>query len=657
MRLKWTVLAAAGLGVLLTAESGTLANQRNGQSQRPKRRDPNPPQPPGKQRPKPPKRRPIDPPKSQRRPTSQPSKRPTFQPKRPAAQPPKRPTFQPKRPTPKRPTSKPDRPTFQPKRPTVQPPKRPTFQPKRPTSNETPKRPSSRPKFQPKRPVVKPPTLPGGKKPTFPGIRPPRKPGGGKPKSKTPQRPGFKRPARPGGGKTPPKTGKRPTFPGIKRPRFPGIRVPKVPVTGKSKRPGSRPGIVGGRRPRSPRNSQQRIEEMRRRSRELQRQLFVTRNRRQAATLRRTRDWQQWQRDNYRRYSWVRGRWGGSWTSRWDRYWERRWRRRYPAVLIVGATLWGMNRVGYQFGYQDYYNPYAGDPIVVGGTTIDYSQPLCQPIADGEEGGPQDQEPRMFVLARQAFMQGNYPVALSDVNAALKDAPQDTTMHEFRALVLFAMGEYKQAAAPLNAVVAVGPGLDWTSLRALYPDAATYTRQYRALEKYVTDNPKDAAAHFVLGYHYVTLGHNSHALTEFRQAADLAPKDAVARQMVAMLSKGEPKDDPAEADQEKPIETAAGAKTTISLEQFTGTWTAKRDKESFTLVMTQDDHFTWTHVAADGKKTEIKGVYAIKDGALALEPDTGGVMLANVSFKGDRDMNFRMVTDDDKDPGLSFSKS
>jgi Tetratricopeptide repeat len=415
--------------------------------------------------------------------------------------------------------------------------------------------------------------------------------------------------------------------------------------------------FISGQRHRISRQTSAKVraELARRRSRELARQLQISRNRqtRQTITTRRVRDWQLWQRDNYRRYSWVRGRWGGSWTSRWDRYWERRWRRRYPAVLIVGATLWGMNRIGYQFGYQDYYNPYAGDPIVVGDTTIDYSQPLCQPIADG----PQEQEATSFALARKAFMEGNYPLALSDVNAALKDSPQDAMMHEFRALVLFAMGEYKQAAAPLNAVVAVGPGLDWKSLRGLYPDAATYTKQYRALEKFVTDNPKDAAGHFVLGYHYVTLGFNSYALKEFQQAAELSPKDAVARQMVAMLSKGESKDDPNEADQEKPIETAAGAKTSISLEQFTGTWTAKRDKATFTLVMTQDDHFTWTHVAADGRKSEIKGVYAIKDGALALEPDSGGVMLANVSFKGDREMNFRMVSDDDKDPGLSFSKS
>jgi tetratricopeptide (TPR) repeat protein len=436
----------------------------------------------------------------------------------------------------------------------------------------------------------------------------------------------------------------------------------------KTRTGGTLPGagsFASGQRHRTSRrtSAQARLELARRRSRALARQLQISRQRsaRQTVALRRTRDWQQWNADYYRRYRWSRGRWGGSWVSRWDRYWERRWRRRYPTVLVVGSTLWGMNRIGYQFGYQDYYNPYAGDPVALGGgATIDYAQPLCQPIADGantDQGGPQDQEPQMLVLARQAFMLGNYPQALSDVNAALKDAPQDAMMHEFRALVLFAQGDYKQAAAPLNAVLAVGPGLDWKSLRGLYPDAATYTKQYRALEKFVTDNPKDAAGHFVLGYHYVTLGFNSYAVKEFQQAADLSPKDGVAKQMVAMLTKGESKDDPNEADQEQPIETAAGAKATISLEQFTGTWSAKRDKDSFKLVMTADDQFTWTFTAADGKKTEIKGVYAIKDGALALEPDSGGVMLANVSFKGDKEMNFRMVSDNDKDQGMTFSKS
>ena len=41
--------------------------------------------------------------------------------------------------------------------------------------------------------------------------------------------------------------------------------------------------------------------------------------------------------------------------------------------------------------------------------------------------------------------------------------PNDASLHEFRALVLFALGQYEQAAATLYAVLSNGPGWDWTT--------------------------------------------------------------------------------------------------------------------------------------------------------------------------------------------------
>ena len=45
---------------------------------------------------------------------------------------------------------------------------------------------------------------------------------------------------------------------------------------------------------------------------------------------------------------------------------------------------------------------------------------------------------------------------------------------------LFAQGKYEQAAAPLYAVLSVGPGWDWTTLSGMYPDVDTYTGQLRS---------------------------------------------------------------------------------------------------------------------------------------------------------------------------------
>ena len=48
--------------------------------------------------------------------------------------------------------------------------------------------------------------------------------------------------------------------------------------------------------------------------------------------------------------------------------------------------------------------------------------------------------------------------------------PNDPTLHEFRALVLFAQGQYDAAAATLYPVLNAGPGWDWTTLVGLYPE-------------------------------------------------------------------------------------------------------------------------------------------------------------------------------------------
>jgi tetratricopeptide (TPR) repeat protein len=535
-----------------------------------------------------------------------------------------------------------------------------------------------------KRPAGKPGDVPQPKRSTPPqrGKKttvPPKTTPAPRPKVFVPPKSGGKKKGTPKtGGGVPPKTGKRPPVTSKKSPVITGKKRPPVTVgkkrppvvigkkrppvgtlPGLGKRPtiGKRPAgiIVGGRQPRIAASGAARIAELRRRNVALTRQMQIARTR---PTFRTRRDWQAWHGDYYSRYRWINGYWGGPWLTRWDSYWGRRWQRRYPVLLGFGITWWGLNRIGYQCGYYDYYNPYAGEPIALGGgVTCDYSQPLVQPLP----GDGMDQEATAAALARKAFMEGNYRLALSDVNDALRGAPQDAALQQFRALVLFALGDYKGAAAPLNGVLAVGPGWDWPTIRGLYPDAATYTKQFRALEKYVSDNPKDAAGHFVLAYHYISLGHAEFALKQFQQAADLEPKDPVAKQMVTMLTKGSAKDNPNEADNEPPLPGGTGTAapagaSAVTLEKLTGNWTAKRGKETFNLVMTKEDRFTWTHVDASGKKTEVKGVYALEKGALALEMDSGGVMLANVSFKGDKELSFRMVNDNDKDAGLTFTR-
>ena len=354
-------------------------------------------------------------------------------------------------------------------------------------------------------------------------------------------------------------------------------------------------------------------------------------------------DWRYWFSDYYGHHRWHRGHWRGDWRNRWNTRWASRWNR-FPAVLSFGISPWGFNRTRYWFGYDDYYNPYYSQPVVLGSTRIDYSQSFAQPPYNDDT--PQ-QGVTAFASARELFGQRKYKESLQQTHAALQVMPNDVVLHEFRGLVLFALGNYDEAAPAVHSVLAVGPGWSWETMRDLYSDVPEYTRHLRALEKHVDANPKNGASHLLLGYHYVTMGHADAAEKQFRTAAKLNPKDQVSQQMVAMLSE---KSDDGLATPPKVDATAK-----VDATKLLGTWNAKRNGETFQMKLMKDNQFVWTHVKGK-QRTEIKGVYAMQDGTLALEPDAGGVMLGNVNLESDSKMNFRMVGATKADGGLTFTK-
>jgi tetratricopeptide (TPR) repeat protein len=113
--------------------------------------------------------------------------------------------------------------------------------------------------------------------------------------------------------------------------------------------------------------------------------------------------------------------------------------------------------------------------------------------------------------------------------------PSDATLHEFRALCLFALKRYKEAAAGVYAVLAAGPGWDWDTMKALYPDVATYTAQLRALEQYKIANPTAPDASFLLAYQYLVMGYPDQAQKELEQVVKLQPNDKLAAAILDAL--------------------------------------------------------------------------------------------------------------------------
>jgi len=202
----------------------------------------------------------------------------------------------------------------------------------------------------------------------------------------------------------------------------------------------------------------------------------------------------------------------------------------------VGVGLWGYGASNTTYVYQ---NPYYVENTTVE-SPVDYSQPI-QPEKTPEDVKEDDLALAAFDEARAAFKGGDYATALAQVNTALKTMPNDAVLHEFRALVLFATGKYSEAAAGVYAVLAAGPGWDWTTMRSLYPSAEVYTQQLRALETYRNENPKSADARFLLAYHYITCGYNDAAARELEAVTKLLPKDKLAAELLKAV-KGQPQE-------------------------------------------------------------------------------------------------------------------
>ncbi len=317
-----------------------------------------------------------------------------------------------------------------------------------------------------------------------------------------------------------------------------------------------------------------------------------------------------------------------------------------------GLSSWGYGSSLYGMGYMGYSNPYYGyGQSIVASAPYDYSQPIDTTSAPAAESVA-DPAMAQFDAARASFQQGNYTDALQQTNEALKTLPSDTTLHEFRALCLFALGRYDESATSLYAVLSVGPGWDWTTLIGLYPSIDVYTTQLRALEEYCNQHAESASGRFVLAYHYLTQGHTDAAVTILEQVVALKPSDTLSNKLLRQLdpSKDKPAA-PAGAASPAPSDTTVPQGATIA-----GTWTAKPVTDTtITLAIEAGGNFNWK-VTSKGQTRQFSGASTFGDGLLTLVQDKGPPMVGRVSWTDATHMHFRIAGDGPDDPGLSFSK-
>jgi tetratricopeptide (TPR) repeat protein len=334
-----------------------------------------------------------------------------------------------------------------------------------------------------------------------------------------------------------------------------------------------------------------------------------------------------------------------------------------------GLSSWLYGPMLYDYGYLNYSNPYyRGDN---GGKTLiaqqpaihDYSQPISAQSPPPAHTLT-DQARSTFDTVRQAFKRGDYPRSLELVDQALNATPVDPILHEFRALTLFALKRYDEAAPALYAVLSVEPGWDWTTLISLYGNPDTYTQQLRSLEAFSRQSPQSAPAHFVLAYHYLTAEHADAAVRQFKLVTALQPKDALSAQLIqqlehpqqqvvaTLLARAE-----VSTAQAPAVQILADTPPTGRTGKIDGTWTAPSGND-INIGVTFDDggRFTWK-VSRPGKDQQFQGKSGNENGILTLvEDQSNNTIVGNLRWADETHFVFKVIGAAPGDPGLSFAK-
>ncbi len=356
----------------------------------------------------------------------------------------------------------------------------------------------------------------------------------------------------------------------------------------------------------------------------------------------------------------------------------------FPTWGMSNYAGWGLGSVASNWLYSGYTNPY--NTVVVAAqpaqTTVvyDYSQPI-NIAASAPNPATESSTDQVFSAARDSFQAGDYQRALDLTDQVLKETPNVPVVHEFRALCLFALKRYDEAASVTYAVLSAGPGWNWSTLVGLYPDVDTYTNQLRALESLVKTNPNAPSTQFLLGYHYLVEGYKEAAASQFEKVTQLQPGDQLSASFVKAFKKAseQPASQPAAlhvaaagqpAAPSAPGQSSAPAPAPpATAEQpaqpeppppppasLVGTWKSQPSPDvSIVLTLQADGQFAWD-VDTKGQKQTLTGQAGYRDNTLALLQEEGPPLVGKITEEGGSKFVFT-PTGAMKAPGITFTKS
>lgn len=177
-------------------------------------------------------------------------------------------------------------------------------------------------------------------------------------------------------------------------------------------------------------------------------------------------------------------------------------------------------------------NPHPVPPGPAGHVVV--SKPGAPPTPE-EELSPEEQAREHVLAARTAFEKLDYAGALAQMDAAVALVPENRDARQFRSLILFAMRDYKPAAAEAYEAILKGPIWTWETVRDLYPNKDRYSEHYRRLQKDARAFPDAMETQFLLAYHHLVLGHLAPGEKQLRRVLEIRPEEPVSRQLLEVV--------------------------------------------------------------------------------------------------------------------------
>jgi tetratricopeptide (TPR) repeat protein len=165
-------------------------------------------------------------------------------------------------------------------------------------------------------------------------------------------------------------------------------------------------------------------------------------------------------------------------------------------------------------------------------------------VIDESAFAPRVDPVELLRSAAAAFKREQYETVLKildPLDGEGVDEPSRAAANLLRGQAHFALARYAESAAAILAAmqeIEVGQaGSIVRDFRKHYPDAAVYTAQLRALEKFVGDHPDNFSGRFLLGFHYGFLGHPAEAQKQLERAERIAPGDKHVRALMRRFQK------------------------------------------------------------------------------------------------------------------------